>query len=175
MTVLGIDPGYAACGVAALEREGNALWQPVRLETLRTPSSQPLAARLEAVWELVHGIMVSQWGAPDLLAVEAQARAQAGHRARGTTSDEVLAVREVTGLLRALGWQYNVPFVEVEPATWRACLGLPRTAPKAQVKRAVLAQIGPWPGRLSEHAADAAAVALAGARTEKWRTGGRPR
>lgn len=177
MRVLATDPGFATCGLALLRSEGQR-WVPTLLETIRTRPDQPLAARLHVIWERVRQILVSVDGPVDLLAVEAQARAQAGHRERGTTSDGALAVREVTGLLRALAWQYRVPLVEVEPATWRACLGLPRTAPKAQVKRAVLARIGPWPGTLSEHAADAAAVALAGARvapTEKWRPGGRSR
>ena len=79
----------------------------------------------------------------------------------------------MTGLLRALAWQYNVPLVEVEPATWRKCLGVGITAPKSQVQRAVRARLG-WEGRLSEHAADAAAVAMAGERlisAGKWHRG----
>lgn len=162
MRVLGADPGFATCGLALLEETGRP-WRAATLETVRTPSSEPLAARLHTIWCRVGAVITFSRPPPAVLAVEAQARAQAGFRERGQTSDNVLAVREVTGLLRALAWQHGLAFVEVEPATWRACLGLPRTADKAQVQRAVRALLG-WTGRLSEHAADAAGVALAGAR-----------
>ncbi len=160
--VLGADPGYAACGVALLDG-GAQQWRALVLETIRTKAGQPLAERLYAVWRRVGEIIMMSDPKPAVIAVEAQARAQAGYRERGLSSDNALAVREVTGLLRALAWQHGTALVEVEPATWRACLGLRSTAPKAQVQRAVRARLG-WEGKLDEHAADAGAVALAGYR-----------
>lgn len=164
MRILGIDPGFAACGIAVLEEgRGGQRCRAIVMDTIRTPPGQQLAARLHTVWRRVGEVVVSSIPPPALMAVEAQARAQAGHRERGTTSDNVMAVREVTGLLRALAWQHGMAFVEIEPATWRACLGLPARASKAQVKRAVQACLG-YQGRLSEHAAEAGGVAFAGRR-----------
>lgn len=163
--VLGCDLGYATFGLALLERRGTERWAGRTVETLRTPPGMPFDERLRRIWLRVDEVI--RTGAPELVAIEAQRRAQAGHRERGTTSDEAVAVREVTGLLRGLAWRYGLPLVEVDPATWRACLGLGRVAPKAQVQRAVRALVAGCPERMSEHAADAAAVALAGARRLK--------
>jgi Holliday junction resolvasome RuvABC endonuclease subunit len=157
-----VDPGYAACGVALLDGSAQR-WRALVLDTIRTKSGEPLAARLHTVWKRVGEIILASQPMPAVLAVEAQARAQAGYRERGQSADTALAVREVTGLLRALAWQHGLAFVEVEPATCRACLGLPAKAPKAQVQRAVRARLS-WEGRLNEHAADAGAAALAGYR-----------
>jgi Holliday junction resolvasome RuvABC endonuclease subunit len=162
MLVLGVDPGYAACGLALIDHTPQRC-RALQLETVRTEPSEQLKARLHTVWRRAGHVIYSRSPPPAVLAIEAQARAQAGARERGTTSYEALAVREVVGLLRALAWQHGLALVEVEPATWRACLGLRVTAEKAQVKRAVRAVFG-WTGRLSEHAAEAAGVGLAGAR-----------
>jgi crossover junction endodeoxyribonuclease RuvC len=166
MRALGIDPGYAACGVALLDEQGQR-WSALVLDVIRTPPTQPLAARLHTVWKRVDEVLAASVPRPAVLAVEAQARAHAGYRERGRTSDNVLAVREVVGILRALAWQYRIELVEVEPATWRACLGLPATAPKSQVRRAVRARLG-LKERLNEHAADAGGAALAGYRHFTW-------
>lgn len=162
MMVLGTDPGFGTCGLALLDEDGQR-WKPALLETVRTPPSWRLPARLHAVWRHVGAVITESKPTPAVLAVEAQARAQAGARERGQSSDDALAVREVMGLLRALAWQHGLAFVEVEPATWRSCLGLRATADKAHVQRVVRAMLG-WQGRLSQHAADAAAIAIAGAR-----------
>jgi len=161
--VIGIDPGVAACGIGDVDFFDQQR-RPHILETVRTSPSEPLAARLHTIWQRV-GAVITATGRPPaaVMAVEAQARAQAGARERGTASYESLAVRDVMGILRALAWQHELVLVEVEPVTWKACFGLPVTADKAQVQRAVRALLG-WTGRLSEHAADSAGIALAGAR-----------
>lgn len=163
MRIVGIDPGFASCGVALLEEATAQRWRPLVMDTIRTPPGQPLATRLHTVWHQIGEVIVGSTLRPAVMSVEAQARAHAGYRERGQTSDNVLAVREVTGLLRALAWQHGLVFIEVEPAAWRACLGLPARASKAQVRRMVQALLA-WQGRLSEHAADAAGVALGGHR-----------
>lgn len=161
--VIGIDPGVAACGIGDVDFIDQQR-RPHLLETIRTPPSEPLAARLHVIWRRV-GDVITAGGRPPaaVMAIEAQARAQAGARERGTASYESQAVRDVMGILRALAWQHGLVLVEVEPATWKSCFGLPVTADKAQVQRAVRALLG-WTGRLSEHAADSAGIALAGAR-----------
>jgi crossover junction endodeoxyribonuclease RuvC len=161
--VVGIDPGLAACGIGDVDFFDQQR-RPHLLETVRTSPSDPLAARLHTIWRRVGAVITASGRpAPAVMAVEAQARAQAGARERGTASYESQAVRDVMGILRALAWQHGLVLVEVEPATWKSCFGLPVTADKAQVQRAVRALLG-WTGRLSEHAADSAGIALAGAR-----------
>lgn len=162
MIVLGADPGFAACGLALLDHAPSRC-RALQLETVRTSSSEPLKMRLHTVWRRAGAIITASDPPPAVLAMEAQARAQEGARERGTISYEALAVRQVVGILQALAWQHGLALVEVEPATWRGCLGLRVTAEKAHVQRAVRAVFG-WTGRLSEHAAEAAGAGLAGAR-----------
>lgn len=164
-TVLGVDQGYAACGIGLLRQEGQA-WVALTLETVRTPAAWPLDRRLHVVWSRLRQLMTSG-ELPDLLAVEGLARAQEGHRQRGTTSSEAVSVREVTGIVRALGWQYDVPLVEVEPPFWKSCLALPAEAEGPQVIRAVRALVRGCPTVFSEHAADGAGIAMAGARRRR--------
>lgn len=161
--VIGVDAGVAACGVGDVDFVEQQR-RPYLLETIRTPPSDPLSTRLHTIWLRVGAIIIAPGRPPaTVMAIEAQARAQAGARERGEASYESQAVRDVMGVLRALAWQHDLFLLEVEPASWKSCFGLPVTADKAQVQRAVRSLLG-WPGRLSEHSADAAGIALAGGR-----------
>jgi len=156
-TILGVDPGYAACGLALVRRDGQR-WIALRVETVRTPADMPLGDRLCRVYAAMHALLLRE---PDGVVVEGQARAHAGHRERGTISAEAFSVREVTGGLRALTWLAGRPLIELEPQAWRKAVGLPGNARKGQVKRLVQARVQGLPALLSEHAAEALGIAMA--------------
>jgi Holliday junction resolvasome RuvABC endonuclease subunit len=74
-------------------------------------------------------------------------------------------VQQVVGMARVIAFSLGVKFVQPTPAQAKAVLaGIPRTASKAQVQRAVRAVVRDCPKVMSEHASDAIATALAGAR-----------
>lgn len=160
LIVLGVDPGYAACGVAVLRREGQR-WRAIEFATIRTPSTDPVGMRMEAVWRGVGRLFKH---APTVTAMEAQERAQRGHEERGTTSAKARRTLVVCGLVRALALQHGVTLVEVEPDDWRRALGLRRTASKEQAQRVIRALVRGCPARMSSHASDAGGVAICGAR-----------
>lgn len=165
MTIISVDPGIAHFGLAVLERKNpTAPWVAVVAETISTSARVGLASRLEYIWRRVDELVQINVTAFDGIAMEAQARAQAGHQKRGTTNYDALAVREVVGMLRGMALCHGIPLVEVEPAAWKGCLGLKATADKKQVQRAVRALVRGCPQRMSEHASDAVGIGIGGAR-----------
>lgn len=162
LVVLGVDPGYAQCGLAVVEVHGPQTRRLRVWETVQTPSRETFHLRLRAVWRRLRAL-AGELPHPALLAIEAQDGAQEGHRQRGTTSAEATRVREVVGLVRAVGWELGLPVEEVTPAAARRSLGLPAGAQKAQVARAIGVLLQAPPGRVASHCTDAAAVAFAAA------------
>lgn len=157
--ILGVDPGIVATGWAVLD-ESLPTQHRVRAHgTIRTNPDANDAQRVAAIAHILRGV-VSDHGVT-LVAVEHQAQAWRGHNERGTTNANASKVQLVEGT--ALGL---VPdSVQVSPQTAKRTLAGSGSASKEQMKLAA-ARFG-MHGRVSEHAADACGIALAG--LMKWR------
>jgi Holliday junction resolvasome RuvABC endonuclease subunit len=70
----------------------------------------------------------------------------------------------VVGIAHGLASAHSIPVVMLTPQNVRTRLGLHGHAKKAQIARAIRMQLSGIPAGVSNHALDAAAIALAGAR-----------
>jgi len=173
MIVLGVDPGVRSCGLAVLYREEGSPdpWRAWSVKTVRTSAKESLHERLRTIWDAIacgisKTLTVEALGEQTVVAVEEQSGASEGARRRGETNADALLVQQVVGLARAATFgDRGDLFVEVTPAeAKRVLIGMTMTASKAQVQRAIRAVVGGCPTVMSEHASDAVAIALAGAR-----------
>jgi Holliday junction resolvasome RuvABC endonuclease subunit len=165
--VIGVDPGFANCGVAVLRGAPAQRLQPVEFRTIKTPSSWDMERRQE--W--LCGELSRTIPTPSTVVIgcEEQARAYAGARERKETDDNALYVREVVGAVRMLACVHGYAFVSVSPAEMRKVLGLPAGATKEQLRKLVALYLS-CPAPSSLHCSDAGAVAIAAARMARiWR------
>jgi crossover junction endodeoxyribonuclease RuvC len=147
--VLGVDPGVAATGLAAVGGRGK---RPVLLwsETVRTPAGLAEAARLRLIHEAVRAAI--QELRPSSLAVERVAWN------RNVVS--ALQVARATGVVMLAGADTGLPVSEYSPSEVKLAVAGAGNADKTQVRRALsrvhgLAEVPSQPD-----AADAVAVAL---------------
>lgn len=164
--VVGVDPGYAACGIVVIVPEAGRRWRMVRSVTIETPPEAPLDSRIAAVWAALRARLVGLPGSPGargLLAYEGQKRVQEGKRAQGRLSHTAVALHEVVGTVKAAAWERELEVEKVEPDEYRKALGLPRNANKQQVQRMVRAVLLDCPERMQLHESDAGAVAFCAA------------
>jgi Holliday junction resolvasome RuvABC endonuclease subunit len=167
--VIGIDPGLASLGLALIERGVREPWRLLFSQTVRTSPGLDLHSRMREGYAALQALPVEPFrGAKPhevIVACEDQAGVLEGKRRAGETNASAMLVQQVVGMARVKAFGLGVKFVEVTPAQAKAVLsGIPRTASKAQVQRAVRAVVRDCPKVMSEHASDAIAVALAGAR-----------
>jgi Holliday junction resolvasome RuvABC endonuclease subunit len=166
--VLGIDPGIAACGIALIEHDVQQPWRLKHVQTVRTKAVALLNDRMREVYAAMKALLrepVVRGTGGVVVACEEQTGVQEGKRRSGETSASATLVQQVVGMARAATFSAGLQFVEPTPAQVKAVLpGIPRTASKAQVQRAVRAIVRDCPEVMSEHESDAIAVALAGAR-----------
>ena len=66
--ILGIDPGLATCGFAVVETTGQRSFQLMESGAIRTPSDEPIDARLKSIYSEV-GELVEEYQ-PEMVAVE---------------------------------------------------------------------------------------------------------
>jgi Holliday junction resolvasome RuvABC endonuclease subunit len=167
--VVGIDPGLAACGLAIVTKEIQKPWRAVHVKTVRTPATLDLHSRMHELWHAMSTLPMEAFQGikphEAILACEDQSGVLEGKRRSGETNASASFVQQVVGMVRVWAFNLGVKFVQPTPAQTKAVLaGIPRTASKAQVQRAVRAVVRDCPKVMSEHASDAVAVALAGAR-----------
>jgi crossover junction endodeoxyribonuclease RuvC len=167
--VVGIDPGLASCGLAIVTKEIQQPWRLVYSQTIRTPPSMDLHSRMHEIYTAMQGVPTDLFRGVHmheaLFACENQSGVLEGKRRTGQTNAAAALVQQVVGMARVRAFSLVVRFVEPTPAQVKTVLaGIPRTASKAQVQRAVRALVRDCPKVMSEHASDAIAVALAGAR-----------
>lgn len=149
--VVGIDPGLTRCGVGVVDGPPS---RPVHChhETLRTPSDDPLATRLDAIFTGIEAA-VARWR-PDVVAVE-----------RVLFSSNVrtaMATGQAAGIALLAAARAGVAVREITPTRVKATVTGHGGADKDGVARMVTAHL-----RLDEvprpaDAADALAVAIAG-------------
>lgn len=149
MTVLGIDPGTAACGFGVVRRDGSQLvalehgWWP-------TPAGERPELRLKTIYDRVAALVARH--APDAVAVE---ESYVGMDAR-----TALSVGQARGAVLTACANAGVPCREYAPATVKQTVCGYGRAEKAQVQRMVQAILRLEQEPAPHHAADALAVAI---------------
>lgn len=149
--VLGIDPGLAATGWAVVTN-GGAGFRLLRSGTITTAARTPLPQRLAQAHGALQSI-VDAWR-PTVVAIEAVYSKQ---EAPGAS----FAVGASQTLAMLLAGERGLSVVEVAASTVKKAVAGNGRAGKGAVARAVQTLLGGADG-LSGHAADAAAIALAG-------------
>ena len=160
MIGLAVDPGLSACGVALIEYDGKGATTPRVVSTVRPFEADPVA-KLDEIARRVRGWVMTY--RPGWVAYEDQAGVSIRMAALGRMNAGARRVHEVTGLLRMAAVAYDARCLVIPPMTAKLVAAGSGKASKADVKRAVIAQLHVTP-RLSEHAADACAVWLAARR-----------
>lgn len=161
--VLGIDPGWAHVGFALVERRGNGFCVR-RARTLSFDVRHRPADRSRLIVETLTDWLVNVFAhadAVDLIAIEDQRQSQIGQAKAGRFTSATSRVNEVVGMVTAVAQIRGVPVLELGPATWKKQIGAGGRADKAAVSRAVTVLVGDL-GKTSQHARDAAGIALAG-------------
>ncbi|MDY0001408.1 MAG: crossover junction endodeoxyribonuclease RuvC [Polyangia bacterium] len=160
MIILGIDPGFAALGLARLE-VNSLVERAEALAVVRTAKSarkaevlatsdnaRRLAELVDAIAPLMEGVVC--------IAMEAQS----WPRHAGSAVKVALAHGAVIAMARERG----IPLVQVSPQDLKRRVTGSRTASKAEVQAALERRFGPlaWPSPASivGHAADALGAAL---------------
>ena len=172
MIGLGTDPGFAFVGFAVVDFMATST-RVLHHETFRTGSAEADETRLDLIADRLADL-VERFN-PAFLAYENQAIVEAAKHARRRSDPQAelasnfasCRVHEVAGVVRCTGRFYDLPvYVEAPNSVKVAVLGRGGgRAKKAAVKEAVqrIFRIA----QLSEHAADAIAIAISGARKHR--------
>jgi crossover junction endodeoxyribonuclease RuvC len=154
--VLGIDPGTAALGYGVVERTGSRL-RAIDEGCLTTSPDLPLPERLLAVHGLVTDLI--ELHAPDLLAVERLFFSKNAQTAFG--------VSQARGVVLLAAAEAGLPVREATPSEVKTAIAGYGAADKEQVGRMVAVVLGLAAAPSPDDAADALAVAVWAANSER--------
>jgi crossover junction endodeoxyribonuclease RuvC len=149
VTVLGIDPGTAACGYGIVHESGGRL-RAVDLGWWKTPARQRPELRLRTIYEGVAGLVERY--VPDAVVLE--------ESFVGVDARTALSVGQARGAVMVAAADAGVECAEYAPARVKQTVCGYGRAEKAQVQRMVMAILGLKQPPTPHHAADALAVAI---------------
>ncbi len=149
MTVLGIDPGTAACGFGVVQRAGSRV-AALEYGWWATPAGERPELRLKRIYDEVSALIARF--SPEVVAVE---ESYVGGDAR-----TALSVGQARGAALVASANADIPCVEYSPATVKQAVCGYGRADKAQVQRMVRAILLLEEDPTPHHAADALAVAI---------------
>jgi crossover junction endodeoxyribonuclease RuvC len=149
VTVLGIDPGTAACGYGVVSHSGDRL-KAVDLGTWHTKASMRPELRLKMIHDTVDEL-IHRWE-PHAVAIE--------ESFVGADARTALSVGQARGAVLVAAAGAGVACVEYAPAHVKAAVCGYGRAEKAQVQRMVQAILRMQAPPRSSHEADALAVAI---------------
>ena len=156
MIVLGIDPGTAALGYGIVERTGSRL-RAIDEGCLTTSPDLALPERLLAIHAFLDDLI--QLHAPDLLAVERLFFSRNAQTAFG--------VGQARGVVLLAAAQHRVPVREATPNEVKSAVAGYGAADKEQVARMVALVLGLAAPPTPDDAADALAIAVWAANSER--------
>jgi crossover junction endodeoxyribonuclease RuvC len=148
-TVLGVDPGVSAMGLAAVTRRDRG-WELLACLTVRTPTKLGEAQRLRLIHEAVVGAIAVH--RPDAVAVE--------RLAWNKNHVSALGVARATGVVLLAASQAGIPVEEYGPLEVKMAVTGQGNADKARVRDALRRVHGLDDVPDEPDAADAVAVAL---------------
>ena len=149
MTVLGIDPGTAACGFGVIRERGNRI-KAIDFGWWQTPAKQRPELRLKTIFDGV-GDLIEEFR-PHAVALE--------ESFVGVDARTALSVGQARGAVLVAAASFGIECAEYAPATVKQAVCGYGRAEKAQVQRMVAAILGLKKPPAPHHAADALAVAI---------------
>ena len=148
---LGIDPGLANTGWAVVGfRQKSGGFQHLASGVIRTESSACDAVRYATIYNAVNALIAEH--TPDVLSIESV------YFNKNVSS--CLSTASVIGVIRVAAELSQLPSIQVRPQAVKAAVTGGGRASKAQVQQMVAKLLGV--AIKNAHAADAAAVAIAG-------------
>jgi crossover junction endodeoxyribonuclease RuvC len=154
VTVLGIDPGTAACGFGVIRERGSRL-KAVEFGWWQTSAKQRPELRLKTIFDGVVDL-IEEFG-PRAVALE--------ESFVGVDARTALSVGQARGAVLVAAASYDIECWEYAPSTVKQAVCGYGRAEKAQVQRMVAAILGLKKAPTPHHAADALAVAICHAMT----------
>ncbi len=149
MTVLGIDPGTAACGYGIVHESGNRL-RAVDFGWWQTPAGRRPELRLKTIFDGV-GELIAEFEPAAVVLEECFV---------GVDARTALSVGQARGAVLVAAASFGIECAEYAPShVKQAVCGYGR-AEKAQVQRMVMAILGLKTAPAPHHASDALAVAI---------------
>jgi crossover junction endodeoxyribonuclease RuvC len=149
VTVLGIDPGTAACGFGLIRERGDRL-RVVDFGWWQTPAKQRPELRLKTIFDGVTGLL--EEFRPRAVVLE--------ESFVGVDARTALSVGQARGAVLVAAASCGVACAEYAPARVKQAVCGYGRAEKAQVQRMVAAILGLEKPPAPHHAADALAVAI---------------
>jgi len=149
VTVLGIDPGTAACGFGIVQGKGNRL-RAVEFGWWQTSAKQRPELRLKTIFDGVIDL-IEQFN-PRAVAIE--------ESFVGVDARTALSVGQARGAVLVAAASLGVDCTEYAPSRVKQAVCGYGRAEKAQVQRMVMAILGLKQAPTPHHAADALAVAI---------------
>jgi crossover junction endodeoxyribonuclease RuvC len=157
--VLGVDPGLASTGVAAV-RGSNGRPRIEWAATIRTPAGAPEASRLRCIHDAVQGA-IEAWS-PVSVAIE--------RLAWGRNVVSAMAVARASGVVLLAADQAGLPVAEYPPSKVKLGITGSGSAGKDQVRRALERLLGVEDVPAEPDAADAVAIAVCHLHQSRLRT-----
>jgi crossover junction endodeoxyribonuclease RuvC len=149
VTVLGIDPGTAACGYGIVHESGNRL-RAVDFGWWQTPAGRRPELRLKTIFDGV-GELIAEFEPAAVVLEECFV---------GVDARTALSVGQARGAVLVAAASFGIECAEYAPShVKQAVCGYGR-AEKAQVQRMVMAILGLKTAPAPHHASDALAVAI---------------
>ena len=149
MTVLGIDPGTAACGFGVIREKGNRI-KAVDFGWWQTPAKQRPELRLKTIFDGVTELV--EEFRPHAVVLE--------ESFVGVDARTALSVGQARGAVLVAAASFGVECAEYAPSSVKQAVCGYGRAEKAQVQRMVAAILGLKKPPAPHHAADALAVAI---------------
>ena len=150
ITIIGVDPGLAAAGVAVLVLGGREV-EVVFVETKKTSPKTPISERLNAIGSWFTGVLATH--RPARASVE-----EIFTHGRHPATAAVMA--QARGVILAACGAAGVEVVEYAPRRVKQAITGSGRASKEQVQKMVRRHLGQEELPSDEHIADAAALAL---------------
>jgi crossover junction endodeoxyribonuclease RuvC len=147
--VLGVDPGTAAVGLAAVARRGSRI-VVVWASAVHTPQGLPAASRLLRLYRSVREAIAEH--KPSAMAIE--------RLMWGRNTESAMGVARASGVLMLAAAEAGVPVEEYAPLEVKMSVTGVGNAPKDQVRRALVRVLGAEGVPDDPDAADAVAVAV---------------
>ena len=165
MIVLGIDPGTATTGFGLLRVEGSRI-RPIDVGVILTPASDPLPQRLLSIYDGINTLIDKH--KPDTVGTE--------KLFFGRNETNALSVGRAIGVIYLAIAQRGLPWAEYTPMQVKLAVTGHGGADKQQVQYMVTRLLGLSETPKPDDAADALAVAICHAHSDKlgrlgWKTG----